>query len=77
MTAATSIPIGQRAEQVSHETHIQRMSLSSSSSPAPRCSRRMISEGGHLAMLATGQPLEHFLHWKQMLRSTPEISSTR
>jgi hypothetical protein len=26
--------------------------------------------------LATGQPLEHFLHWKQTLISTPEISST-
>jgi hypothetical protein len=26
--------------------------------------------------LATGQPLEHFLHWKQTLMSTPEISST-
>jgi hypothetical protein len=25
--------------------------------------------------LATGQPLEHFLHWKQTLTSTPEISS--
>ena len=49
ITAATSIPIGHRVEQVSHETHIQRMSLSSSSSPASRCSRRIISEGGHLA----------------------------
>jgi hypothetical protein len=36
----------------------------------------MISEGRDLVSLATGQPLEHFLHWKQTLTSTPEISST-
>ena len=76
MTAATSMPIGQRAEQVSHEAHIQTRSLSSSSLPAPRCSCRMISEGRDLVSLATGQPLEHFLHWKQTLRSTPDNSST-
>jgi hypothetical protein len=36
----------------------------------------MISEGRDRVSLATGQPLEHFLHWKQTLMSTPEISST-
>jgi hypothetical protein len=36
----------------------------------------MISEGRDLVSLATGQPLEHFLHWKQTLMSTPDISST-
>jgi hypothetical protein len=62
MTAATSIPIGQRAEQVSHEAHIQTRSLASSSSPAPKWSWRMISDGRDFASFATGQPLEHFLH---------------
>jgi hypothetical protein len=36
----------------------------------------MISEGRVLASLPTGQPLEHFLHWKQTLRSTPDNNST-
>jgi hypothetical protein len=36
----------------------------------------MISEGRDRVSLATGQPLEHFLHWKQTLMSTPDNSST-
>jgi hypothetical protein len=36
----------------------------------------MISEGRDRVSLATGQPLEHFLHWKQTLISTPDNSST-
>jgi hypothetical protein len=44
--------------------------------PAPRCSRRMISDGRVVVSLATAQPLEHFLHWKQTLRSTAQIFST-
>src|ERR1039458_8870999 len=50
------VALGQRAEQVSHEAHIQTRSFSSNSLPMPRCSCRMISEGRVLASFATGQP---------------------
>ena len=76
MTAATSMPIGQRAEQVSHEAHIQTRSLASSSSPAPSCSLPHDFRGPGFVSRDTGQPLEHFLHWRQTLTSTPDISLT-
>jgi hypothetical protein len=76
MTDAISIPIGQRAKHVSQDEQVQMMSLSRISSPAPSWSLLMISEGGDTAIPETVHPLEHFLHWKQTLRSTSDISWT-
>jgi hypothetical protein len=74
ITAAISICIGHREKQVSQEAHIHTRSLLNIESSSFNCSLLIISEGGTLTSVATGQPFVHFLHCRHPATSTPEIS---
>jgi hypothetical protein len=70
------ISMGQRLKQLAQAAHVQMISLSSSSSPAPSCSFLMISEGDDEVKPDTGHPFVHFLHCRQALMSIPDIALT-
>ena len=63
MTPAQSTNLGQRVEQVMHETHFQMASLRMAWSIRPNCTRRINWLGIRSICSAMGQPAEHLPHW--------------
>ena len=71
ITAAMSIPIGQRVVQASHEAHSQIACEPSTSASAPRWTSRMTWLGRKSMSGPIGQPVVHLWHWKHALTGVP------
>ena len=71
ITAAMSMPIGQRVVQASHEAHSQIACDPSTSASAPRWTSRMTWLGRKSMSGPIGQPVEHLWHWKHALTGVP------